>query len=67
MSFTDHVLTAPLIRGLWINAAGETCPRFVVPDSNTAAAVAGALTVDLGGRFGTAVAGSFFYPGLLLR
>ncbi|GHV72851.1 hypothetical protein AGMMS49940_01530 [Spirochaetia bacterium] len=35
MSSMDHILTAPLIRGLWINAAGESsdtkCPRVVVP------------------------------------
>ncbi|GHV32600.1 hypothetical protein AGMMS4952_23250 [Spirochaetia bacterium] len=37
MSFTDHILLAPLIRGLWINAAHESsdtgCPRVVVPSA----------------------------------
>ncbi|GHV79865.1 hypothetical protein AGMMS49944_16560 [Spirochaetia bacterium] len=49
MSFTDHILLAPLIRGLWINAAGESsdtkCPRVVVPAGD--AAPAQALSADL--------------------
>ncbi|GHT57009.1 hypothetical protein FACS1894109_07920 [Spirochaetia bacterium] len=45
MSFTDHILTAPLIRGLWINAA--KCPRVVLPAVNAAAVPPQALTVDL--------------------
>ncbi|GHV04649.1 hypothetical protein FACS189485_10450 [Spirochaetia bacterium] len=45
MSFTDHILTAPLIRGLWINAA--KCLRVVVPAGDAAAVPPQALTVDL--------------------
>ncbi|GHV76241.1 hypothetical protein AGMMS49942_10620 [Spirochaetia bacterium] len=46
MSFTDHILIAPLIRGLWINAAGES--RIVVPATDAAGSIpAQAVSADL--------------------